>query len=1469
LERLEDRVVPSLTSVFELDGNAITGNLTSGNTPAQPNTSTTTSHDWDQVFADAGSPTKVPGQGDFTGANNTNSQAVAGSFVNDPVTSNSDDIFTGGGSKDTNGIQSGAWQFTAGRPQPKDDIANAFAAAYVDPSNGHLYLYAGADRYSNNGDSTMGFWFFDNQIGEGQISNKFTGTHSTGFFDSNGEFHGDILVISNFTQGGSVSTPTIYGWVGDDATGHLQLLGSPSGNTIAVVNNTTTNLPWSFQDKSGTPNNGALPGEFIEEGVDLTALGIAGCFNSFLAETRSSQSPTATLSDFALGKIDVCSLAASSQGGLSKATDSFTYPLTVKNTGAIPLYITNVTDSPAPTGQVSVLGTIVANQVLQQPGAAGVDPSVTAISSSFDFTKPLQPGQSLTIFVTRTVQATDPFAIRNTITFTGTDDPASTETPDTASVTDEVDRFVPSATLSLTASPTAATVGTPISYTYTMTDTSSFNSTGVVDATHPATSPDLVLNPNDPNSKFTDTLLGDLKAQAIAAYDTQFNLPAGTALDLSSNPNAPNHSFTFTVSRTLKSTDPTPLTNSAEVDFQLAQNLGNFTNIIKAPSQVATVHVVDANISIAPKATNEVGQEHTFTVTVDQVVDGVSSAAANANVTVTLTNTNGAVATQFDSVPLVLSGTTNSSGHFQVSFTSLTAGEVIGNATANLTVDGVALTRATGDSHTGDSGPAAKTFEDAQISIGPNATNGITEPHTVTVTVLENAGDGKGFVAAANDPVTVTLTGQNGAVPIAETPPSGTTNASGQFLVTFTSDSPGQVIANASTTFTLNGVTLTRATGDSHTGDSGPATKTFVAGKILWKKVDESANLLGGATFRVTATGGTAAGLSPTSVTVTDNGSFDADPTNGLFELDAFQTFGGSNLTGLALGTYTIQEITPPPGYTLDPKVLTVTLTQSSLTGDLTGTPFVDTLPKLSIVKTVTANQTVIHPGDTASFTITVSNTGAGTANNVVMTDNLPDASQLTWGVTSFTGFDSASISSSGVLTASEASMVGGKTASVVVSAKVPLDFFGTSGGGTGTGNGDPVPLNLFELDGNVTTGVLGTSGSTTTSHDWDQVFADNTANPKTNTAGAIASSFVNDPINTTNDDIFTGGGSKDPNPISQWQFKNGKPQGKDDIENAFAALYKDPTTDDQILYAGLTRYDNSGDSTAGFWFFVNPVSEKADGTFSGTHSNGDILLVSDFTIGGSVSTINVFEWLNGNLVLVNTGNLANGTTFAIVNGGPISVPASWNFVSKSGGTSPDHGEFLEEGINLTGLGLNGCFSSFLAETRSSQSVTATLSDLVLGNFSTCDVMLPNQASVQASNFNKGQPITSNQVVIDLNDGHSSPAAPTGSRAPMTSLSLSPQVSNNGGAGGSTNSAPANLSSVPPGSSGVALSLGASSLSNGSDPDTWESALQGALEAERKRLVSMLAALDQLFIDWVNQELHDPLGIGRASIMGT
>src|SRR5262249_33859408 len=159
--------------------------------------------------------------------------------------------------------------------------------------------------------------------------------------------------------------------------------------------------------------------------------------------------------------------------GLSKVGDPVTYPLTVQNTGAMPLFIQNVSET--------LLGNIVVNHVLQQPGAAGVNPFVTSISSGFDFSQPLAPGASLTILVTRTVQAGDADPTTSPVTFVGTDALAGLADQITAKADNSVNLFQPSATLTVTANPTTAQhLGDPITYTYTVTNTSSADSPNLV-----------------------------------------------------------------------------------------------------------------------------------------------------------------------------------------------------------------------------------------------------------------------------------------------------------------------------------------------------------------------------------------------------------------------------------------------------------------------------------------------------------------------------------------------------------------------------------------------------------------------------------------------------------------------------------------------------------------------------------------------------------------------------------------------------------------------------------------------------------------------------------------------------------------------------------------------------------------------------------------------------------------------------
>jgi uncharacterized repeat protein (TIGR01451 family) len=255
----------------------------------------------------------------------------------------------------------------------------------------------------------------------------------------------------------------------------------------------------------------------------------------------------------------------------------------------------------------------------------------------------------------------------------------------------------------------------------------------------------------------------------------------------------------------------------------------------------------------------------------------------------------------------------------------------------------------------------------------------------------------------------------------------------------------------------------------------------------------------------------------------------------------------------------------------------------------------------------------------------------------------------------------------------------------------------------------------LFELDGNTVN-----SGSVA-GDDWDS--------HQGATGGAFI--FKTDPLSQTTDNIFTGGGSKDQQPIANWAWKTGAVPDKDNIEHAFGAAYQ--KDGHSFVYFGLDRYANNGDAFTGFWFFKGKVGPIAGGGFSGSHQVGDLLVLSNFTNGGATATIQLFEWVgsggsDGTVNLVASGNVCTGApatdkACAVTNDDPIDP--SWSFDDKlTSGTSnpipPD--SFFEGGVDLDQLfdGNAPCFSSFFAETRSSQAITATLKDFSGGSLNTC-----------------------------------------------------------------------------------------------------------------------------------------------------
>jgi hypothetical protein len=332
--------------------------------------------------------------------------------------------------------------------------------------------------------------------------------------------------------------------------------------------------------------------------------------------------------------------------------------------------------------------------------------------------------------------------------------------------------------------------------------------------------------------------------------------------------------------------------------------------------------------------------------------------------------------------------------------------------------------------------------------------------------------------------------------------------------------------------------------------------------------------------------------------------------------------------------------------------------------------------------------------------------------------------------------------------------------------------------------------LGLIELEGDAVTQIT---------DDWDEVCKAVTITNDTTssipdqcaTAGSLLASntavaFAND--GSQNATIFTGGGSKDPNSLTQWAWKDqaGGLPDKDNLQDAFAARYSIPesalcpaagtATNCEVLYFGSDRFDNSGDAQQGFWFFQNQITlDPATGKFVGVHKDGDLLILSDFSNGGQVSTINIYRWTGtdatGSLTFLTGGasskcggsspdafcgivNPANGTT------------SPWSFTDKSGNHTFLNGEFYEGGVNLSDPSINlggECFSSFAAETRSSTSTTATLKDFVLGQFALCSATLTTTPSAGTT---VGTAVLPGTAVTDLavvqGQGTSSPPTPTG-----------------------------------------------------------------------------------------------------------
>jgi hypothetical protein len=337
-----------------------------------------------------------------------------------------------------------------------------------------------------------------------------------------------------------------------------------------------------------------------------------------------------------------------------------------------------------------------------------------------------------------------------------------------------------------------------------------------------------------------------------------------------------------------------------------------------------------------------------------------------------------------------------------------------------------------------------------------------------------------------------------------------------------------------------------------------------------------------------------------------------------------------------------------------------------------------------------------------------------------------------------------------------------------------------------------------FQLDGDVLASTTTNIGGNLQSIDWDSLFdadGEEKSLPANFTESGFDRDFETHPTTgnfVTSDTSTFATGSKDTLPISGWQCnRDNNVNSKIDVMNAYAAEYVDPVTEDEILYFGLERNVNTGDANVGFWFLQDAVACESTGaavTFSGEHQDGDLLVVSEFSGGGDVSTINAYRWnrFTGDCdatpvdCVINppgvpgslgTTPVADGVdcrdpalpapdeTCGAANRDEIETP--WLTAAKTtvGHTLPE-AQFFEGGVNLTLAELAGrCFNTFIADTRSSTSLTATLFDFSLGQLGECVPGMTTQASTNGT-VAPGTGVT-DTATIQI-EGAANPDDPTG-----------------------------------------------------------------------------------------------------------
>ncbi|MFN8470910.1 MAG: DUF11 domain-containing protein [Anaerolineae bacterium] len=680
------------------------------------------------------------------------------------------------------------------------------------------------------------------------------------------------------------------------------------------------------------------------------------------------------------------------------AGDTASFNLVVQNIGLGTAKNVTLSDT-LPTGTWSI------------GGADGGSCSITAgvLNCSFG---DLAPNATRTVTLSRATTAADCGTISNTATVSATNEANTANNSSTATIT----VLCPDVTVTKSANNSPINAG----------DTASFNL--VVQNIGLGTARNVTLSDTLPSGTWS---IGGADGGSCSITAGVLNCSFG---DL-----APNATRTVTLSRATTAVDCGTISNTATVS---ASNEANTAN----NSATATITVQCPNVTVTKTADNSpisAGDTAAFTIVVSNPGQGVAR-----NVTVN------------DTLPSGVTWTINA----PASGCSITAG-VLSCSLGDLASGDSVTIKVSGQTSVANCGTLSNTATVAASnepigSLGDNSSTADITVNCADVKVVKTANPGSisaGDTASFNLVVSNIGAGTARSVTLSDTLPSGTWTIGGadggscSISAGVLNCSFGDLAPGATRTVTLSRPTTSADCGtisntatvattyETNTANNSSMASIIVnCAQIQLTKTPDNGTVSAGDNigFTLTVTNGGAGNA--TGVTLTDT-----LPTNaGL----AWSISGGTyasiagNTCSIASGTLTCGPATLAPGASYTVHITSPTT--SATCGEVDNTATVMTAndgsasapakvtvncPNLTVAKT--AANSPINAGDTASFSLVVSNIGAGTARNVTLNDTLPSG---TWSIGGTNG-GSCSITA-GVLNCSFGDLAPNATRTVTLS---------------------------------------------------------------------------------------------------------------------------------------------------------------------------------------------------------------------------------------------------------------------------------------------------------------------------------------------------------------------------------------------------------------------------------------------------